>query len=238
MTCSVVLCSMWKDDANRAIVHRVEHLLAKAEAWPNTRFIWVVGDSTDDTAQVLRKLTAGRTGVTVVDIGDTGIKGDDADSRLRRLSITANHYWRYCDGADYVMLHESDLITPPNLVPRMVANAERGICPVAAWPIIKLNGKVLCYDVWALRKDGVRFKNTPPFHQAYQADRPFVVDSFGSVFMFEAADASSVIMTKRAVLDLCWHLRELGHTLWVDPTIICEQPTSLWQYHHIEEEFA
>lgn len=196
---SVVLCSMWRNDCNRQIVDRVEHLLAKAETYPSLRWLWVVGDSQDDTAQALRDLSVGYN-VRIVEI-TTRIDGDDPDSRLRRLSLTANHYLKHVDGADYVLVHESDLLSPPDLVNRMVANAERGFCPVAAWPIIKLNGRTLCYDVWALRKDGVRFKNHPPFHQAYQPDRPFVVDSFGSVFMFEAADAGEVIMTKRAVLE-------------------------------------
>lgn len=234
----VLMCSMWKDDGWRSIGQRLRHLLDKAISYPALDWLWIVGDSHDDTAAILREQTAGRANVTVLDIGATGIKGDDPDSRLRRLSVTANHYLRYGDGYDYILVHESDLLTPPDLVNRLVARAQEGICPVAAWPIIKFHGVTYCYDVWALRKDGVRFKNHAPFHQAYQADRPFVVDSFGSVFMFHACDAPHVIMDKRAVLDLCWHLREEGRTLWVDPLIIAEQPTALWTFHKITKEYA
>jgi hypothetical protein len=231
------MCSMWRDDSARRIVDRVEHLLSKAESYPNLAWRWIVGDSTDDTAETLRQLSTGYD-VEVLDIGSTGIEGDDADSRLRRLSLTANHYLYNVKGYDYILCHESDLLSPPDLVNRMVANAERGICPIAAWPVIELRGKVLCYDVWALRKDGVRFMNRPPYHPCYRADKPFLVDSFGSVFMFHAEDAAECIMSKRAVLDLCWHLRELGRDLYVDPAIVVRQPVELWEYHHIEKEYA
>lgn len=234
----VLMASMWRNDSQRQVTQRALHLLSKAETYPALCWRWVVGDSTDDTAEMLRQLSVGYDNVEVIDIGDTGVEGDDADSRLRRLSLTANHYLYNVEGYDYVLCHESDLLSPPDLVNRMVANAERGICPVAAWPVIELRGKVLCYDVWALRKDGLRFKNTAPYHPCYKADKPFMVDSFGSVFLFHAEDAPEVIMSKRAVLDLCWHLRELGRDLWVDPAIVAEQPVSLWEYHHIDREYA
>lgn len=232
---SVVMCSMWKDDAWRDIGNRTRHLLAKAESYPNVRWLWVVGDSTDETSQVLRELTCANDRVTVLDIGNTGIKGDDMESRLRRLSVTANHYFKYTDGADYVLIHESDIVSPPNLVNLLVANAERGICPVAAWPTLEIRpGHKILYDVWALRKDGKRFNHTYPYHPAYKADKPFVVDSAGTVLMFHAEDAGNVLMDKQAILDLCWHLRELGRTIWVDPTIEVVQPMEFWTYHRIE----
>ena len=59
---------------------------------------------------------------------------------------------------------------------------------------------------------------------------PFVVDSFGTCFLFHGEDASLVQMDKRAVLDLCWHLREQGRTLYVDPLLVVEQPSELWGY--------
>lgn len=235
----VLLCSMWREDAWKSIGNRVRHLLAKAETYANVRFLWVVGDSRDETAAVLRELTAGNAAVTIIEM-ETGIAGEDTESRLRRLSLTANVYLKnVLPSDDLVVIHESDLLTPPDLVNRFVADAERGICPVAAWPIINLvEGVVWCYDVWALRKDGARFTNGPPYHQAYQADRVFSVDSFGSVFMFHAEDAPHVHMDKRAVLDLCWHLRERGRTLWVDPEIVAEQPLELFTFRAITEEYA
>jgi hypothetical protein len=235
----VVMCSMWKNDIRRSLVNRAQHLLSKADAYAALRFVWIVGDSDDETAEVLRTLTCERADVQVIDIGDTGMKGDDADSRLRRLSATGNHFLKHADGADYMLIHESDIISPPDLVARLVAHAEQGRCPIAAWPTLEIYpGVKWFYDVWAYRKDGVRFKNKAPYHECYRADKPFIVDSAGTILMFHAADASECIMSKQAVLDLCWHLRDLGRDIWVDPTLEVVQPRALWEYHHIEKETA
>lgn len=230
----VVMCSLWRNDVARGLSARVQHLLAKAESYPNVRYVWVVGDSRDNTSYALAELSHG-SNVQIVDIGDTGIEGEDVPTRLRRLSETGNEWWNWCENATYIMIHESDLISPPDLVNRMVANAERGICPVAAWPIINMNGETWCYDIWALRKDGVRFTNRAPYHKCYHPNNPFVVDSFGSVYLFHGEDVPLVHFENHAVLDLCQQLREQGRTLWVDPQIVVEQPVALWQFHLIDE---
>lgn len=231
----VVMCSMWRNDLHRQLVDRAEHLLAKAETYPNLRFFWVVGDSDDDTLGALIDLSDGYD-VAFTEI-NTGIPGADAQSRLRRLSATANCYLA-ADSAvcEYILVHESDILSPGDIVNRLVDHAEQGRCPIAAWPVLEIApGRKIFYDVLAFRKDGTQFSHNPPYHPGYVVDAPFTVDSFGSVFLFNAADAPYVHMRERAVLDLCEGLRARGRTLWVDPTIECVQPVGLWQYHRIEE---
>lgn len=240
---TVVMCSLWRSDVNRRLADRVQHLLAKAETYPALRWVWVVGDSRDNTTHALAAHVVGAQHplsrghpVQIVDVGSTGIEGDDMPTRLRRLSETANEWWNWCENADYVICHESDLVTDPDVVNQLVANAERGICPVAAWPTLEIQpGVVWCYDVWAYAKDGVRFTNQPPYHACYKPDEPFEVDSFGSVYLFRAEDVPLVRFEDQAVRDLCRQLKEAGRTLWCDPRIRCEQPKDLWQFHLITE---
>jgi hypothetical protein len=225
---------MWQNDVSRQLPDRVEHLLAKCECWPNTRYVWIVGDSSDGTSQALVELSTGYDNVQIVDIGSTGIDGGDERSRLRRLSATANEYFHWTDGADYIVIHESDIRSPHDLIPRLVANAERGICPVAAWPTLEIApGRSVFYDVWAFRKNGMAFTNQPPYHACYRPTEPFQVDSFGTLFLMHGEDGSLIHMQERAVLDLCQQLREQGRTLWVDPRIVCEQPHSLWRSRQV-----
>jgi hypothetical protein len=234
----VVMCSLWRDDAGRRLAERVAHLLSKAESYPSLAWVWVVGDSTDDTAETLRQLSTGND-VEELDIGSTGVEGDGMDSRLRRLSLTANHYLRHGDGAEYLLMHESDIESPANLVNLLVAHAEQGRCPIAGWPTLAVRpGVKWFYDCWAYRKDGVRFTNRAPYHAGYRPDKPFTVDSAGTVLMFHAEDCSEIIMSRLAVLELCWHLRRLGREIWVDPTLEVVQPTALWTYQQIEREVA
>lgn len=229
----VVMCSLWRDDHDRNIAARVEHLLAKAESYPALRWVWVVGDSRDDTTQTLGELSRGRN-VQIVDIGDTGIEGEDIPARLRRLSATGNEWWNWCENAEYVLVHESDILSPRNVVNQLVAHAEQGRCPIAGWPTLKLRGEqgvAYFYDTWAYRKDGVRFENDVPYHKCYRYPDPFTVDSFGTMYLFDACDVPLVHFEDNAVLDLCRQLREQGRTLWVDPTLKVVQPRELWTFH-------
>lgn len=231
----VVMASMWRNDCARRLVDRVEHLLAKSESYPALRWVWVVGDSRDDTTQALAELSYGYK-VQIVDIGDTGIEGEDAHSRLRRLSETANEYFNWCENADYILVHESDIASPGNIVNRLVAHAGQGRCPIAAWPMLEIApGRSIFYDTLCYRKDGQQFTHHPPYHADYVPDKPFTVDSFGSVFMFHAEDAPLLRMENRGVLDLCDQLRQQGRTLWVDPTLEVVQPYDLWQPHNTRE---
>lgn len=235
----VVMASMWQNETapNRRLVDRVEHLLAKSETYPALRWVWVVGDSTDDTMQALWQLSRGYD-VFITRV-ETGIEGDDARSRLRRLSETANEYFNWCDNADYILIHESDIASPSNIVNRLVAHAERGLCPVAAWPTLEIRpGHKMLYDVWALRKDGVRFKHHPPYHPGYKRDEVFEVDSAGTVMLFDTRDAKYIHMVDGGFLDLCQQLKEQGRSIYVDPALEVCQPFDLWQYRQITKEYA
>ena len=224
----VVLCSLWRNDAHRDLAARVAHLLSKEDDYPNLRWVWAAGDCDDDTAERLRELRADAD-VTIV-VANSGITGDKPADRLRRLSVTANALWRQVNADDdYVLVHESDIVSPPNVVSRMVARAQAGICPVAAWSVLDLApGLRVFYDIFAARRDGVHFTNSAPYHAGYQPDAPFRVDSFGTVYMLTAWDAAQIEMRDGAVLDLCRQLRQAGRTLWMDPTLVVTQPIELW----------
>lgn len=225
----VVMCSMWQNDSDRRIVDRVEHLLAKAETYPNLRWLWVVGDSSDDTAETLAYLSTGYD-VRIVEF-TTGIEGEDAPSRLRRLSATANVYLDSLTGYDeYLLIYESDIQSPSDVVNRLVVHAQAGRCPIAGWPVITLPGHDTpqLYDTWAYRADGQRFGAYPDYHKRYHPDAPFTVDSAGTMMLIDAADAPHIRMTDGAFLDICAGLRAQGRSIWVDPTLTIEQPTDLW----------
>lgn len=232
----VVLCSMFRNDENRSLVDRVEHLLAKCECWPNLAYCWVVGDSTDGTTQALGELSTGYDNVQIVDIGSTGIEGDDAHSRLRRLSVTANEYWHWVDGADFVLIHESDIQSPYEIVNQLVAHAEQGRCPIAAWPTLEIRpGTKVFYDTLSYRKDGQMFSNHPPYHSCYKPHEVFEVDSAGTVMLFHGSDAKYLFLVDGGFLDLCQQLRHRGRTIYVDPQLEVIQPFALWQYHNLKE---
>ena len=218
----VCMISLWRDDMERGLIFRAEHLLEKAEAHPNTRFIWVVGDSQDATADALRTIAeaAGAT-VTIVE-HDT-----NSPLRLRRLSLSGNEALQRVEPSDdYVLFHESDLLSPADLISLLLAT---GKSVIAGWPTLTVKGTKVFYDTWAYRKDGGLFRNHWPYHACYKPDACFEVDSVGSCFMFPAAiPLQGVRCTHRAVLDLCLEIKLRGGHIWVDPTIEIVQPAELW----------
>lgn len=224
---SVIMCSLWRDDERRNINFRMAHLAYKQYHYPDLRCLWVVGDSSDGTEGILRDFAKGFDHITVLR-HDSRITGEDMHSRLRRLSDTASTWFRNMDDAEYVMVHESDLISPPDVVGQFLAHAEAGRCPIAGWPVMADGDSHIFYDVWAYRYQGKRFGPNPPYLRTLPDTDVFTVDSFGSCWMAHAHDLRNFRMNGRAVLDICDHLRSLGRELWVDRTIVIEQPRDLW----------
>lgn len=211
----VVLMSLWRNDEHRSLAMRIGHLLGKT--YPNLRWVWVVGDSHDHTEQMLRDVAELEHRVEVVRF-DSGLLGDDPEVRLQCLSLTANAGFD-CVRADddYWLIHESDIVSPPNLVELFLAT---GKCPVAGWP--KLGE--LFYDTWAYRKEGVKFSNTTP-----KPDGLVEMDSVGTCWMFQAEDLRAGLRIESgAAVELCNRLRERGRQIWVDPQIEVVQPIELW----------
>ena len=217
----VYILSYWRNDAQRQLDERVEHLLAKS--YPNLGWLWVVGDSQDETFAGLDEYSG--EDLLVYDIGDT----DARLTRRQRWSDTATMgYSLIPEDADYVLVHESDLQTPADVVERLMDLAEMGYCPVAGWPTLTLNGTKLFYDTWAYRKDGVHFTNHPPYHACYKPGTVFEVDSAGSVILFEADDLRGRVARERCLVEVCDQLRAEGRHIWVDPTLEVVQPPELW----------
>jgi len=224
MTPKVCMISLWRNDETRNIEERTWHLLHKTGV---SRWIWVEGDSGDDTLKTLHHLTAGKN-VTIVH-HDTLIKGDDPEHRMLRLSQTVNAGFEAVrPDDDYVLLHESDLQSPRDIAKKLLAT---GKCPIAGWPVLPLaGGGEIFYDTWAYRRFNVYFSNLPPYHPCYDDTDLFEVDSVGSVWLLSADDVRRGLRCdKLACVELCEKLRaDFGRTIWVDPTLKIIQPRELW----------
>lgn len=219
---NTVISSMWRNDATRNLMGRAEHLLLKWQ--PGVRYVWVVGDSSDDTEAQLRDIV--EVGDWPVEIirHDTGIVGEDANVRLRRMSLTASAGFDQVRADDeWWILHESDLISPINLVDLMTGS---GFDVLGGWVTL---GDMF-YDTYAYRKDGKLFTNHPPYHACYKPDEPFELDCIGSVMMFPARELRiGVRCDSGGVVELCRQFTEDGLRIWCDPRIKIQQPVELWE---------
>ena len=162
----ITIMSLWRNDADRDLEARAEHLLAKTSAHHELRWLWITGDNSDETCQRLgdvvaerMKASAGPCPVTIID-ADSGIVGEDVPTRRRRGSVTASEMFRHIDPeADFVLLHESDLRSDIDVIDQFLDSLElisgeevqrcgmrsnRNI--VAGWPEITLNGCAQFYQ--------------------------------------------------------------------------------------------
>lgn len=221
-TPAVVSISLWRNDCERNLEGRIAHLLDKT--YRPLRFIWIVGDSEDDTERALRYAAANSDRDIAVIKHDTGIIGQTPDLRLARIGQTADAGLAcILPSDDYMMLHESDLITPPDIVERFLAT---GKMPIAGWPTLGNR----FYDTYAYRKDGAMFTNDPPYHACYRDNEIFEVDCFGSCWMAHASDfVGGARGDDWGVIGICEELKARGRALWVDPHIPVIQPPELWQ---------
>jgi hypothetical protein len=232
------MLSLWRDDTRRNLEWRARHLLSKS--YPNLRWVWVEGDSQDDTYKELLAIVNEVTPMRHVDLYSvpTGIVGNDPVTRRRRLGMSANKWLDGMrDGDDYLLVHESDIVSPVDIVEKFLMHAAVGRCPIAGWPILPVgDGKAVFYDIWAYRKDGQMFTNAPPFHPCYNPDEPFEVDSVGTCWMFEAEDVrQGARFGDDAILTMCRDLKARGRRFWVDPKLVVIQPRELWVPHVVDK---
>ena len=240
-TPTVVLVSFWRNDAQRQLEARVAHLLAKvAPEGMRLRHLWAVGDSIDATAEALWFTATAKTGWPddphpdmdlKVMTADTGIEGEDTPSRRLRLAATATRAFAAIrETDDWVLLHESDLKTPVDVVGRFQqALTIPGLkmywpCPIAGWPLLGHLPGAKFYDLWAYAHvNGHRFDADEP-----RPSDPFEVASFGSCWLAPASLVRNRVLGLDCVVDLCRQWRSEGVHLWVDPTVTVVQPTDLW----------
>ena len=218
----VVLMSLWRNDVGRDLDRRIEHLLAKESV---TRWVWVTGNNDDATEEVLAGYADGNPAITLIHYDSEGV-GTTPDERLMRLSQTASvGLDDVREGDAFWCVHESDLISPVDVITRLLAmqGDEPKVC--AGWVML---GEIF-YDTYAFRWNGQMFTNHPPYSPAYTPDAPFVVDSAGSVLLFPAQPLRDGIRMERGgLVELCYKLRDCGLRVVVDPTLRIDQPIHLW----------
>jgi hypothetical protein len=220
----IVIFSLWRNDVNHGLAGRANHLLSKT--YSNLRWSWLVGDCQDDTHNALKLIKESNPNKDIEIIYcDAGVHCANIEDHRKRLSVTFNEGFDCIrDDDDYCIHHESDIISPDDVVERLVASKK---CPIAAWPTRETPREIF-YDTWAYRRNGVHFDMNPPYHTCYRPDELFEVDSVGSVWMFHAEDIrSGVRCYEEACVELCRKLKEKGRRIWVNPEIKVLQPEKL-----------
>jgi hypothetical protein len=232
--------SMWKAAVGRHFRDRADHLLRKAGI---DQWVFVVRRTNDLTLQAIQVLAERSSGRIIV-VVETWPAPTDRMARLSRAA-DAGIETALAAGASRVLYHESDLRSPDDVVERLEATKA---AIVGGWPVLPghdcdrrlllrhdamLLGETVFYDTWAYRVGGVRFMNKAPYHAVYAPDRPFRLDSVGSVALIDADYLRrGARFAPGAFVSLCEQARSLGGEVWCDPRIEIQQPLELWEFNN------
>lgn len=234
----ITMVSMFYGDASKHLADRVLHLLRKVGV---SRWVWSVRPARDCTSTMLSALAdyAGKTDEECVIFVEPD---EQPDERIERLSVAGDRLLSMaCEGADYILWHESDLFSPPDIA-AMLAGTPAGA--VGGWPVLShcdddrslgvmtprrvLLEESVFYDTWGYRVAGERFSNRPPHHDAYRPE-PFRLDSVGSVVLIDANYIRrGARMNGGGLVGLCDSIRQMGGEVWCDPRVPVVQPVELW----------
>lgn len=233
----ILMISTWYADAAKHLADRAMHLLGKEGV---TRWTWAVRPYRDCTEQMLDAVASfcGKEADQVTIYVESKHQLSD---RIKRLSAIGDLMLSSVEDEDYVLWHESDLFSPPDIALRL---AELGAAAAGGWPMLSHSpdhpllgvrtpkritiDNPIFYDTWGYRGDGQRFSNTPPYHKWYTPE-PFALDSVGSVVLVKADYIrAGARMNGGGLVGLCESIRGMGGTVMCDPRLHVVQPVELW----------
>lgn len=180
------------------------------------------GDSSDDTAALLYEACLARFDALLVDVSHGGPHFGSVENaqRFKQLAGVGNKLLGYVPPtADVVGIVESDLLWEAQTIVRLVDDLADVPCVA---PMV-MDGPDSFYDVFAFRRNGVRFSKQPPYHAdlADEADLNLLeVDSAGSVLLLDASLARQVRFGEaQAIVDFCAGVRACGGSVWLDTNV-------------------
>lgn len=183
------------------------------------------GDSTDGTGEMLYEEATFCMDALLVDVSHGGhVFGSiEHPQRFKQLAGVGNRLLEHVDETAHVVgIVESDLIWDAETMVRLIDQIE-GVRYVAVAPMV-MDGPESFYDVFAFRKNGVRFTKTPPYCDWLDKDM-MQLDSAGSVLFVHAdlarkarfSDGESIVGFCKQII---WH----GGSIWLDPQATVKHP--------------
>lgn len=224
---NITLCSAFRNSMpyiERYMVQVLQLNLALADRDDNLSCIWGEGDSTDGTLNRLAlSVQFAPWPATIVDCthGGADYPSIVLAERWRQLAHVGRCIWGAIPtNADAVVYAESDIAWDAQT---LVALIDRLADYPAISPMIMLErrgwpaGRSF-YDTFVFRKDGKHFGHHPPYHPCYRPDRPFPIDSAGSVMAMRGDVARGLQFDEQTIFpDLCRQVYANGGSVHVDP---------------------
>lgn len=202
----------------------LDKLLAARGDW--LKLILGYGDSTDGTGEMLLEEAQFSMDALLVDVSHGGpVFGSIENAqRFKQLAYVGNKLLDCVPAdADVVGILESDLIWQPETIVSLI---ERLKYVHAVAPLV-MDDLTSFYDVFAFRKDGVRFTKTPPYHEGLDIGNAVLipVDSAGSVLFAHGDLARKARLSDgEAIIGYCKGIYDNGGSIWLDTAQAVQHP--------------
>lgn len=183
------------------------------------------GDSIDGTGEMLYDEATFAMDALVIDVSHGGKEyGSIEDAqRFKQLAFVWNKLLACVpQESDVVGIVESDLLWDAQTMLDLIAHT--AYVPAVA-PMV-MDGPDSFYDVFAFRKNGVRFTKTPPYHEWLDRCSDLVqLDSAGSVLFVRGDLAKQARFTEsEAIIGYSKDIYQHGGSIWLDPQARIDHP--------------
>lgn len=183
------------------------------------------GDSTDGTGEALFDECSNRFDAHLLDVshGGKAYGSIEHPERFKQLATIGNKLLDCVDAsADVLGVVESDLIWDAETMLRLIDHIQDYVA--VAPMVMDLKPPDRFRDVYAFRRNGVRFTNHAPYHADLNGEM-LQVDSAGSVLFMRGELARKVqLPDEDVIVGLCRQLYEHGGAVYVDPTLKVVHP--------------
>lgn len=213
---NVVLVSNFRNMSGR-VARYLDQVLALSQHH-KLRVVAIEGDSIDDTAGELVRLS-GAMGIPLTihthNHGKQVFGSTESSERFVALTGVMMAGMHAVNSSDEVAVSvESDLMWGTYDMLALIGIVHRGKDTDIVAPMIFAGARF--YDVWAFRKNGIRFTPHAPYHHELAINGVTEVDSVGSCLAMRAEIAQTVTpIGQQCIVSWCAGARAQGYTIGV-----------------------
>lgn len=215
---NVTICSPFRDSA--AGINEYMNRIADLDySFDARRYVWVEGDSVDDTARQLLYWAEDDPRVTLVRC-NTGVPRHGSIVHPERFKALAQVFNAALDAvdlawSDYVLFLPSDIVYSPDLLSRLLAHGAHIMAPFS-WTEY---GRF--YDTWGFTRRGEEFgRFTMASGRVAYGDEPIRMDTVGGTVLIrsDVLRAGCRYTPEEVDRGLCKAARAQGFLVWADPS--------------------
>lgn len=223
---------MWKGQRLNHVKQYVENMRNQSIGIDNIQFLWIEGDSTDNTLEELQKVDFNKRIITM-NVGQPYQGLTSVPSRLKQLSAIGDRLvkeYNEMEETSWVFYVESDVIIQDKLLLERLIERDKDIIA----PLIMMG--TAFYDTWGFVDiKGQQFRAAVPYSATFISEgNPAQILSCGTALMMRSHFFKNGSFGENALRHFCEHARKTnGARIYVDQTLQVSHPSRVHEGRRI-----